>query len=95
MPPTRHPSSRVHIHVQSAEGEAKFWLEPKIELARNHGLTDQALRRIEKIITERQEEVRDAWDRHSTRGDARFAPTDHSESTSAATVSRMPSTRSR
>jgi Domain of unknown function (DUF4160) len=27
---------RLHIHVQSADGEAKFWIEPQIELARNY-----------------------------------------------------------
>jgi hypothetical protein len=32
---------RLHIHVESADGEAKFWLEPKIELARNHELSAQ------------------------------------------------------
>ncbi|MCY4362090.1 MAG: DUF4160 domain-containing protein [Gammaproteobacteria bacterium] len=26
---------RKHVHVLSAEGEAKFWLEPEIELAKN------------------------------------------------------------
>ena len=26
---------RVHVHVQSPDGEAKFWIEPEIELARN------------------------------------------------------------
>jgi hypothetical protein len=36
----------LHIHVQSADGEAKFWLEPTIELARNHLLTEQDLGRI-------------------------------------------------
>lgn len=55
---------RMHVHVQSADGEAKFWLEPKIELARNHGLSDQDLGRIEKVINERQQEVRDAWNSH-------------------------------
>jgi hypothetical protein len=24
---------RMHVHVHCSEGEAKFWLEPKIELA--------------------------------------------------------------
>jgi hypothetical protein len=24
---------RIHVHVISADGEAKFWLEPEIELA--------------------------------------------------------------
>jgi len=30
---------RMHVHVQCAEGEAKYWLEPAIELAQNYGLT--------------------------------------------------------
>lgn len=55
---------RLHIHVQSSDGEAKFWLEPKIEPARNHGLTDQDLRRIERTIKEREQEIRDAWASH-------------------------------
>ena len=27
--------TRMHVHVQSAEAEAKFWIEPEIELAEN------------------------------------------------------------
>ena len=55
---------RLHIHVQSADGEAKFWVEPRIELARNHGLSDQDLRRVEQVIEEREQEIRDAWAGH-------------------------------
>ncbi len=28
---------RMHVHVQSAEAEAKFWMEPQIELEANYG----------------------------------------------------------
>lgn len=55
---------RMHVHVESADGEAKYWLEPAIEVARSHGLTPRDLRRIGKIIDERKAEIRDAWDRH-------------------------------
>lgn len=55
---------RLHIHVQSADGEAKFWVEPRIELARSHGLSDQDLRRVENLIEEREQEIRDAWASH-------------------------------
>ena len=55
---------RLHIHVQSADGEAKFWVEPAIELARNHGLSDQDLRRVQNLIEEREQEIRDAWASH-------------------------------
>ena len=56
--------ARLHIHVQSADGEAKFWVDPKIELARNHGLSAQDLRRVEQVIEEREQEIRDAWSSH-------------------------------
>ena len=55
---------RAHVHVESSEGGAKFWLEPEIELARSHGLTDRDLRRIREVINERREEIRNAWNRH-------------------------------
>jgi hypothetical protein len=29
---------RPHVHVHHEGGEAEFWLEPTLELARNHGL---------------------------------------------------------
>jgi hypothetical protein len=31
--------SRMHVHVTHTDGEAKFWLEPQIELAMNQGLS--------------------------------------------------------
>jgi hypothetical protein len=39
---------RMHVHVYCGDGEAKFWLEPQIELARNHKLSRQQLKTIEK-----------------------------------------------
>jgi len=27
----------MHVHVVSADGEAKFWIEPVIEVAQNYG----------------------------------------------------------
>lgn len=33
--------ARMHVHVQSSVGEAKFWLEPEIELAQNYGLSSR------------------------------------------------------
>lgn len=31
---------RMHVHVMSGDGEAKFWLEPAILLATSHRYTD-------------------------------------------------------
>jgi hypothetical protein len=39
--------SRKHIHVRSADGEAKFWLEPEIELAEAYRFNGSQLKTIE------------------------------------------------
>lgn len=56
--------SRLHVHIESPDGEAKFWLEPEIELARNYRLAERDLHVIERLILEREEEIRDAWNSH-------------------------------
>ena len=44
----------MHVHVQSAEGEAKFWMEPQIEVADNFGLPARQIGRIQKLLEERR-----------------------------------------
>ena len=55
---------RVHVHVYCGDGEAKFWLEPKIELAQNYGLNDRQLRSVQAIIVKHEDVIRDAWHKH-------------------------------
>ena len=55
---------RVHVHVQSAEGEAKFWIEPRIGLAASRDLSPREIRVVERIIREREHDIRSAWRRH-------------------------------
>ena len=43
---------RQHIHIQCQHGEAKFWLDPQIELAKNYKLSRKELNEVEKIIEE-------------------------------------------
>jgi len=56
--------SRLHVHIASPDGEAKFWLEPEVELAKNYRLTEQDLNRIRGLILKRESEIRDAWNSH-------------------------------
>ncbi len=51
----------MHVHVLSADGEAKFWLEPDVEIAKNHHLTTKQLSQIETVVRERKNEIRNAW----------------------------------
>lgn len=41
---------RKHIHVIKAENEAKFWLEPVIELVENYGFNSKEIKNITQII---------------------------------------------
>jgi len=54
----------MHVHVVSSWGEAKFWLEPEIALARNHHYSRRQLREIEIIIEEHCDEITSAWQQH-------------------------------
>ena len=54
----------MHIHVSHPDGEAKFWLEPAIELARNIGLSSLQMKEAERLIQSRQKEITDAWHNH-------------------------------
>lgn len=41
---------RMHVHVVKAENEAKFWLEPVIELAENFGFNNKEIKKITKKV---------------------------------------------
>ena len=50
--------TRPHVHVHCGDGEAKFWLEPHIELAKNFRLSR------EQIIEGHYDELKRAWKEH-------------------------------
>ena len=56
--------TRMHIHVTCPEGEAKYWLEPALELAKNHNLSRAQLKEIEKIFEVHYGEFKQAWKSH-------------------------------
>ncbi len=58
---------RMHVHVCCAEGEAKFWIEPEVELACSAGLGDKQLGLIQKIVEGRRNEITRAWNGHFNR----------------------------
>ncbi len=58
----------MHVHVRSPDGEAKFWLEPEISLARNYRLSAVQLRDIESIVKEHHNELIAAWQQYFSGG---------------------------
>jgi hypothetical protein len=56
--------TRMHVHVVSADGEAKYWLEPELELARNYRFDQRQIRQIQSILERHRDEVIGAWREH-------------------------------
>ena len=47
----------MHVHVHASSGEAKFWLEPKIELALGHGFNAQQISAALRLVEEHEDEI--------------------------------------
>jgi len=55
---------RMHVHIVSGDGEAKFWLEPEIELAKNYQYSRKQLKEIELLLEGHYNELISAWQQH-------------------------------
>lgn len=55
---------RKHVHVECAEGEAKYWIEPIVSLAAYYGLSSKKLNEIQKIVEDKKNEIIKEWKRH-------------------------------
>ena len=53
----------VHVHVESAEQYAKFWLQP-VALASSVGYNARELTRLRKIVEERSELFMEKWNEY-------------------------------
>jgi len=52
-----------HVHVESGDATAKYWLEP-VELARSRGFRASELTRLRATIIEHRHEFLEAWRAH-------------------------------
>ena len=55
---------RMHVHVVSGDGEAKFWLETAIELEKNYHYSTTQLKEIELLVEVHYNELINAWQQH-------------------------------
>lgn len=55
---------RIHIHVIHAEGEAKIWIEPEIELNKSIGLNSKQIKEILEQVELHKEEIIQTWNDH-------------------------------
>ena len=55
---------RMHIHVLYGLQEAKFWLEPQVELAKNTGIPEHKLNEIKRIVEENADNFKEQFRQH-------------------------------
>jgi hypothetical protein len=58
---------RMHAHIESPDGELKVWLEPRIEVAQNHGIPEREVTKILRILEKRHGEIEERWREHRRR----------------------------
>ena len=58
------PLEPIHIHVEKGQGEAKFWMTPKIKLAESYDMKVSELSRAQKLVMKHRQEILDSWHRH-------------------------------
>lgn len=56
-----NPLEPAHIHVRSPDGEAKFWLVPDVQLARNDGFDARTLKNLAAIVAANKDLLEGAW----------------------------------
>lgn len=55
---------RIHVHIVSPDGEAKFWLKPVIALATYTGFSEKQLRRLHELVEKHEDDITKAWTEH-------------------------------
>jgi hypothetical protein len=53
--------SRMHVHIATPDGTAKFWLELIVSLVDYYNLSAKELKETKKIVEEKQNEFIKAW----------------------------------
>ena len=59
-----NPREAMHIHVRSADGEAKFWLTPTVYLADSDGFDARTLRELQGVVSSSTELIERMWNEH-------------------------------
>lgn len=56
-----NPLEPPHVHVRAAGKEAKFWLSPKVVIARNHGFDARTVRVLLEVAEKNRQLLEEAW----------------------------------
>ncbi len=56
--------TRRHVHIETPDGTAKFWIEPLVSLVNYYNIPEHELADIEKIIKEKCHDFINEWNKH-------------------------------
>ncbi len=56
--------TKIHVHISHPDGEAKFWINPQVELAVNVGLSQTQIRQAQILVVKHLKEIENAWNHH-------------------------------
>ena len=59
-----NPREAMHVHVRSANGEAKFWLTPTVYLADSDGFDARTLLELQGVVTDNKQLIERSWNEH-------------------------------
>jgi Domain of unknown function (DUF4160) len=63
------PREPVHVHVEKADSEAKFWLYPDVRVAYNDGYDARTLRELLDVVTANKSEIERSCNEHFAESD--------------------------
>jgi hypothetical protein len=55
---------RMHVHVLCGGHEAKYWLEPQVELTKNTGIPKHKLNEIQRIVEKYADSFKEQFQQH-------------------------------
>jgi hypothetical protein len=58
------PREPLHIHVRSAEGDAKLWLGTVVTVADSHGYDARTLRELCDVVEDHRDLIEKYWNEH-------------------------------
>jgi hypothetical protein len=61
---SRENNEPPHVHVQRERLEAKFWIDPEVELAQNWGFARHELNRIRQLVIAKRDQLLEIWHEH-------------------------------
>jgi Domain of unknown function (DUF4160) len=58
------PREPIHVHIRGNGGEAKFWLQPSVQLASSEGINARTLKELSGTVKENADLIERTWNEY-------------------------------